>query len=111
VSESSDRVRQSLDARCIPLPSDIRKVLAEAELYRELLERAIRGLKCIGEFHYPDTGGVDPHTLDCSLAGRVSRVFCTGMTRATELCREFGQDPDFNEDDERRREDDDPDGT
>lgn len=83
------------------------RLLRDRVRYRDLLERAIRGLKCIGEFHYPDTGGVDPHTLDCSLAGRVSQVFCTGMTRATELCREFGQDPDFNEGAERRREDDD----
>lgn len=60
-----------------------------------LVDRAVRGLKFLGEFHYRP--GDDPHSLDCSLAGRVSRVFCIGMTRARELCRMFSQDPEWNE--------------
>jgi hypothetical protein len=67
--------------------------------YRELVGRAIHGLRCIGDFTH--RAGCDPHPLDCNLAGRVSRVFCTGMTRATELCREFGEDPEHNEADRR----------
>lgn len=61
----------------------------------ELVERAVRGLKFLGEFHYRP--GDEPHSLDCTLAGRVSRIFCIGMTRACELCRMFGQDPEWNE--------------
>lgn len=67
-----------------------------------LLERAVKGLKYLGQFHYPDSEAADPHSLDCTLAGRVSRVFCTGMTRSIELCRRFGENPEFNEAAERK---------
>lgn len=70
---------------------------------RDLVGRAVRGLKCLGRFYYPDDEYVDPHTLDCTLAGRVSRVFCTGMTRSIELCREFGENPEHSEAAERRK--------
>lgn len=71
---------------------------------RNLVGRAVKGLKNIGEFHYhDDESGVEPHTLDCTLAGRVSRVFCTGMTRSCELCREFGENPEYSEASERKR--------
>lgn len=72
-------------------------VMAADEISRleNLLIRAIGGLKHIGNFRYEC--GEDPHPLDCSLAGRVSHVFGTGMTRAIELCREFGQDPEYQE--------------
>lgn len=61
----------------------------------DLIARAIRGLKHVGSFHYPTDGGCDPHPLDCSLAGRVAHVFGVGMTRATQLCRTYGEDPNF----------------
>jgi len=70
---------------------------AENQRLNDLVRRAVRGLKCVGEFHYPLTGGVDPHSLDCTLAGRVSRVFMTGMTRSIELCRRYGENPDHCE--------------
>lgn len=60
-----------------------------------LLRQAICGLKHIGRFSHP--AGAEPHPLDCTLAGRVSHVFGTGMTRAIELCRRFDQDPEFTE--------------
>lgn len=60
-----------------------------------LVARAIRGLMFISEFHYDPSGDGDPHPLDCSLAGRVSFVFGTGMTRAIGLCREHGFDPEW----------------
>ena len=66
-----------------------------ADRYRGLVARAIAGLKNLGPFHYEP--GDDPHALDCTLAGRVSRVFGLGMTLAIELCREFGQDPAYQE--------------
>lgn len=66
--------------------------------YRNLVFRAIAGLKHIGKF--PHVPGEDPHPLDCTLAGRVSQVFMTGMTRSIELCREFGQDPEYQENQE-----------
>lgn len=81
----------------------LKAVLARLELDGGLLNRAVIGLKRIGRFHYPDCESVDPHSLDCSLAGRVSQVFCTGMTRAIELCRRFGENPEFNEAAERRQ--------
>ena len=67
----------------------------------ELVKRAVIGLKRIGKFRYES--GDDPHSLDCTLAGRVAQVFCVGMTRAIEICRLADQDPDFNETDERQR--------
>lgn len=67
----------------------------EAYRYRKLIGRAISGLKTLGPFHYQP--GDDPHALDCTLAGRVSRVFGLGMTLAIELCREFGHDPAYQE--------------
>ena len=73
--------------------------------YRELVRRAITGLKRLGEFTYDRSEYQEPHSLDCSHAGRVSRVFCTGMTRSIELCREFGFDPDYRESDEYKKED------
>ena len=76
-----------------------------AERYRELVRRAISGLKRLGEFNYDRSEYQETHSLDCSHAGRVSRVFCTGMTRAIELCREFGFDPDYRESDEYKKED------
>lgn len=58
--------------------------------------RAVSGLKHIGSFKR--TCGEDPHPLDCSLAGRVAHVFGLGMTRAIQLCREAGEDPDWKSD-------------
>lgn len=69
-------------------------------LVPELVKRAVIGLKRIGQFRYEC--GNEPHSLDCTLAGRVSRVFCCGMTRAIELCRMAGEDPEFSETAERR---------
>lgn len=63
--------------------------------YRTLLYRAIAGLKHIGQF--TPRCGEDPHPLDCTLAGRVSHVFGMGMTRAIEICREAGEDPEFTQ--------------
>ncbi len=60
---------------------------------RSLVSRAITGLKHLGRFRYEP--GDEPHSLDCSLAGRVSRIFGMGMTRATLLCRQHGEDPHF----------------
>lgn len=54
--------------------------------YRDLVWRAVRGLKSIGSF---------PHPLDCTLAGRVAHVFGVGMTRAIEICREWHEDPEY----------------
>lgn len=62
----------------------------------ELAFRAVRGLKHIGSFKR--TCGEDPHPLDCSLAGRVCQVFGLGMTRAIELCRAAGEDPEWKSD-------------
>ena len=67
----------------------------EISRLKSLLSRAVTGLRNIGRFKYEP--GDEPHSLDCSLAGRVSKVFCTGMTRAIELCREFEQDPEYVE--------------
>lgn len=61
--------------------------------HRDLLYRAVTGLKHIGQF--ARVCGQDPHPLDCTLAGRVAHVFGVGMTRAIEICREAGQDPEF----------------
>lgn len=68
--------------------------------HAELVKRAVTGLKRLGPFHYES--GDDPHSLDCTLAGRVSRVFCVGLTRAIEICRFSGQDPNHNETAERK---------
>lgn len=76
----------------------VSSLTAERDRLRALVGRAIIGLKHIGTFSR--RCGEDPHTLDCSLAGRVSHVFGTGMTRATELCREFNQDPEFKDESE-----------
>lgn len=65
----------------------------EISRLKSLVNRAVGGLKHLGEFGRRD----EPHSLDCTLAGRVSKVFGTGMTRATELCVEFGQDPAWME--------------
>lgn len=73
----------------------LHKAACEIARLRELVSRAIKGLKNLGEFHYPEDQPHEPHSLDCSLAGRVSRVFCTGMTRSCNLCREFGEDPEY----------------
>lgn len=69
-----------------------------ADRNRGLVARAIAGLKNLGPFIYRP--GDDPHALDCSLAGRVSRVFGVGMTMATALCHEFGHDPHYQQRDE-----------
>lgn len=65
--------------------------------WMNLCRRAVSGLKSVGRFYYPDDEYSEPHSLDCSLAGRVSRIFCTGMTRSIELCRLCGEDPDYSE--------------
>lgn len=77
------------------LLTEVERLRGENARYRELLSRAVSGLKWIGKFRYKN--GDEPHSLDCSLAGRVSRVFCTGMTRSIALCREFEQDPEHCE--------------
>lgn len=79
-------------------PNDIaalKAVLGEMTRLRELVSRAVGGLRILGEFE--SRAFKEPHSLDCSLAGRVSKVFCTGMTRATALCREFKHDPAWME--------------
>lgn len=91
----ADEVRVLIGGSNSPI---FKRAADEIVRLRNLVERAVKGLKNIGQFHYPKSeAGVEPHTLDCSLAGRVSRVFCTGMTRSCELCREFGEDPDYKE--------------
>ena len=80
------------------------------EKYYELVGRAVRGLKRIGRFEYRNECGIEPHPLDCSMAGRVMWVFGIGMTSACKLCEEFGVDPDYRESDEytqEEKEDDD----
>ena len=64
--------------------------------YRAMVIKAVKGLKYIGPFD--QMPGIDPHPLDCTLAGRVSHVFGMGMTLACELCRAAGEDPDFRDD-------------
>jgi hypothetical protein len=63
--------------------------------YKELTHRAVKGLKHIGSFRRVE--GNDPHSLDCSLAGRVCHVFGVGMTRAHDICIDAGEDPDYRE--------------
>lgn len=63
--------------------------------YENLLRRGIVGLKHIGPFRYEN--GDEPHSLDCTLAGRVAHVFGTGMTKACLLCRWAGENPDYKE--------------
>ena len=81
----------------------LKAVLYRMESHDDLLRRSVKGLKHLGRFHYPDTEASEPHSLDCSLAGRVSRVFCTGMTRAIELCHRFRENPEFSEAAERKQ--------
>ena len=59
------------------------------------LSNVVSNLKHIGSFAH--NCGDDPHPLDCSLGGRVSQVFGTGMTRARRICIAHGQDPDWKE--------------
>lgn len=63
--------------------------------YQKLMRSAVRGLKHIGSFR--PAHGCDPHPLDCSLAGRVAQVFLVGSTSAAEICRDAGEDPDYQE--------------
>lgn len=94
------------DVRCLIGGSNAPVFLTAAKeitRLRELVSSAVKGLKHLGEFHYPEDEPRDPHTLDCSLAGRVSRVFCTGMTRSCDLCREFGENPEYREGRENER--------
>jgi hypothetical protein len=62
------------------------------------INRAIRGLKHCGRFHY--ISGEDPNPLDCSLAGRVAHIFGVGMTAACLMCRDAGEDPEYSEEQE-----------
>lgn len=62
---------------------------------QDLINRAVRGLKRCGPFYYRP--GDEPHPLDRSLAGRVKHVFLCGMTRAIQICRDAGEDPDYEE--------------
>lgn len=78
---------------------------AEMVRQRSLVSRAVIGLKNLGRFRYEP--GDDPHPLDCSLAGRVSRVFGMGMTRASLLCRHHGENPHWTDQREERSNDDD----
>lgn len=73
-----------------------------SEDYEKLVKRAVQGLKRIGRFRYEDCD--EPHSLDCTLAGRVMRVFGIGMTRACQLCELAGEDPHFDEAEERYKE-------
>lgn len=61
----------------------------------DLVRRAIRGLKRCGPFHYRSDDELNP--LDCSLAGRVARVFGVGITSAAKMCQDAGEDPDYRE--------------
>lgn len=74
---------------------EIAHLTAALDASREMVRRGVRGLKCCGPFRR--LHGEDPHPLDCTLAGRVSQVFCTGMTRATEMCVDAGEDPHWRE--------------
>jgi len=69
--------------------------VAEKPSMPGLVKRAIVNLKHLGRFRYEP--GDDPHSLGCHLAGRVSRVFGVGMTRACEMCRDAGEDPSWDE--------------
>lgn len=62
---------------------------------QERINRAVRGLKRCGPFHY--RLGDEPNPLDCSLAGRVAHVFLVGMTSACQMCRDAGEDPEYRE--------------
>lgn len=60
------------------------------------IDSAIRQLAhTVGPFRR--SAGKDPHPLDCTLAGRVSHVFQTGMTRSIQMCRDAGMDPNYQE--------------
>lgn len=61
---------------------------AESQEYRDLVARAICGLKNLGRF--------ESEPFNC-LWGRVAHVFGLGSTDAIELCRRFGCDPDYDE--------------
>lgn len=63
----------------------------EAHRERQMVRRAIHGLKWLGRFHrFP---GEDPHPMDCNLAARVAQVFCMGYSTAIALCRKHEADP------------------
>lgn len=64
--------------------------------YEAYVKRAVVGLKSIGRFYYTENSE-GPHELDCSLVGRVKRVFCCGLGTAYDLCRLAGEDPDYSE--------------
>ena len=64
----------------------------------QMIHRAVRGLKNLGQFHYPEGQCIEPHELDCCLWGRVARVFGVGSTTAIAMCRSAGEDPDYKED-------------
>lgn len=92
----AESFRYIVERRHLTMAADeIDKAVNEIERLERTIGSAISGLKHIGRFHCEP--GCDPHPLDCTLAGRVSHVFGTGMTRAIELCREFGQDPEWKE--------------
>lgn len=61
--------------------------------WRSFVQRAVRGLRFSTPFRHEN--GDDPHPLDCTLAGRVAFVFGVGMTRAIKLCRQCGEDPEW----------------
>jgi hypothetical protein len=83
----------SRDTRRVKTPAE--KIDEMNANKKELVGRAISGLKRIGTFGY--MRGSDPHVLDCTLAGRVAYVFGVGMGRAIALCIEFGEDQEFHE--------------
>lgn len=82
--ESPDQILAMLSGEPLPTADD-----------NKLVSRAIKGLKYLGPF--PRVAGSEPHSMDCTLAGRVSHVFGIGMTSAIQMCRKCGEDPDYQE--------------
>lgn len=80
--------------------AELCELRAKVAAMESRMATAVRSLKYLGRFRYNDYD--EPNPLDCTLAGRVMRVFGMGMTRASELCEVAGEDPHFSESDERR---------
>lgn len=69
------------------------KPCLDSDHYRVLVSRAIGAMMHVRP-PLPEPGQ-DVHPLTGALAERACWLFCTGITEASRLCREFGFDPAY----------------
>jgi hypothetical protein len=62
----------------------------------KLVQRAVKSLQNL-HINFRYESGDDPHPLDTCLWGRVAHIFGVGSTRAIEMCRRAGVDPEYRE--------------